>query len=667
MSRASVDAVRVGRARERGSVASRAALVTLVLLAATGVALVFAPASPRGQALLLVHVAIGCAAALPLGVWVARHTALLWSLERGASRTLALLATGLVLVSLASGLGLVALYVGSGFPGAGPRWLHAAAAAGILVLLPVHVVSARRRTGAAERGHPAPVVVALALTALAVWLLGPALDDGGGLRPVPPDHPRTPDGGVFDASFVRTTHEGFVELRRLTGSETCGSCHREIFEEWSASVHRFSGIDNPLVAAATRPAEEKGGLAAARFCAACHEPVALLSGAVTESVFRVPPGHLETGVSCLVCHGIQRVPGTDGNGRMVYAPPDGFAFQNRGSRAADALNRLLVRSFPEAHREAMTPPVIHTSHQCSSCHTVNAHAGLNGFGFVRLHNENDDWSVSAFAHGVGEAGEVVGCQDCHMGRVEGSRDPVARRRGGRHRSHRFLAANTFVARHLGGEEQLRATERFLRGEAVPAEIRHLVPEGPPVSIAIEAPATADAGSELELAVVLTNRGVGHAFPAGPNEVNEAWVELVVRDAAGEVLLARGLLDEDGERDPEAFALVSVPVDAEGNEIFVTGGLAAGFRLRRAILHGAADREHYRVALPPELAGESVEVAARLRYRKSDAAFARRLEGFSIHDVPVTDIAEARRSVRVRGVSSAMVAAEERDPVPETLP
>ncbi len=636
------------------------AVGALALLAATGIALVALPADLSGQATLLVHVGTGLVAAPLLAVFAYAHARRLAQRERGMARNLAWLATGLLAAVVASGVALAVSYALGHVPGAWVPWLHAAPAALLLVLLPVHVVrrapapAGSPSTGArrAARATLGGVACALAVTGL----LAALLDEGDGLVQIPDDHPRTPDGSVFAASFTETVHGGFVAPERLTGSADCGACHAEIFAEWSSSVHRFSGVDNPLIEAATRPAEERGGPAAARFCAACHEPVALLAGGVADSVFDAPPDLRETGVTCMVCHGIQRVPASDGNGRMQYAPPDGFALRNRGSVFTDAANRVLVAGFREAHRAAMTPPVLRTSHQCSSCHTVNAHEGLNGFGFLRLHNENDDWGLSSFARGVGPDAQVVGCRDCHMGRVADSDDPVAPRRGG-HRSHRFLAANTFVAAHLADAEQLAATERFLRGEAVPEEIRHLVPEGPPVALAIEAPESVAPGETLPISVVLENRGVGHAFPAGPNEVNEAWVEVRVRAADGTPLWSRGELDADGRRDPQAFALVSVPVDEAGREIFVTGGLAAGFRTRRAILSGAADRERYEVAVPEVAPGSILTVSARLRYRKADAEFAALLPGFDIQDVPITDLVSAERRVLIRpstAQASAMV-------------
>ena len=615
-------------------------------VAATGAALLFSGRSAWGQALLLVHVACGVLALAWLGRYLLAHGRRQWAVERGTARLLAAAAALLVAASAVTGLAAAAVYA-FGLVGAfGLGDVHALTSACVLVLVPVHLAMARPADGAASKWRSASVLAGAAALVLAVLVAASPALRRDALLPADADYPRSAGGGLFDAAFTRTVHDGFVAPWAIASSEACAPCHAEIYEEWTSSVHRFSGIDNPLIAAATRAAENGGGLAAARFCAACHEPVPLLAGAVRTSNFDVADGLLGHGVTCQVCHGVGEVGTLRGNGEMVYRPPELAAFVGADGALARAAGNVLVAGFREEHAAAMRPPLLSNSHQCSSCHTVNAHEGLNGRGFVRLHNENDDWRVSAFAAGVGADGRVVRCQDCHMPLVSPSRDPAAAKRGRGHRSHRFPAANTFIAEHFGGPEQLRITEAFLRGELEMTELDGLVPPGPPVAVTIEAPPVVAAGGAFDVAVVVENRGVGHAFPAGPIEVHEAWLEVRAVGEGGRVLLDSGWLTAEGRRDPDAFALRAVPVGASGEEVFATAGLSFGFSLRRAIASGAADRERYTVAVPAELAGTAIQVRARLRYRKADPEFMDLVEGFGIEDVRVTDLSEAEASVAV---------------------
>ena len=64
----------------------------------------------------------------------------------------------------------------------------------------------------------------------------------------------------------------------------------------------------------------------------------------------------------------------------------------------------------------------------------------------------------------------------------------------------------------------------------------------------------------------------------------------------------------------------------------------------------SDRNTYELRLPASPTGGVVRLSARLRYRKADADFARLMQGFTLDDVPITDIAEAEAEIRVRGGS-----------------
>lgn len=636
---------------DRSRIVAHFILALVATLVVSGALLLAVRATDAGQFLLLLHAGLGLVAALPVAVFVGVHWRHYWPKERGGARWVSVATTFVLGGLLLSGLWLLLEYALAAVPGRSTVVVHRLATFTLLVLLPLHLGSAgvRRADGVRRWRRAGAVLGLLALLPIGADVLFRGSENDRRWQAIPADYPRTPDGGVFSAALTTTARGEFIAVDAVTGSAACGECHAQIFEEWSSSVHRFSGVDNPLIAAAVLPAEAKGGLAAARFCAACHEPVAMLAGRITTSAFDAGADVLAQGVTCLTCHGIRSVPTLHGNGSMVFDPPDTFAFFNADDRVGRTLNRILVHGFVEEHRAAMRPAVLSNSHQCSSCHTVNAHESLNGVGFIRLHNENDDWRVSAFAAGVADADghrSVVRCQDCHMPLVDGSEDPVAGRRGGRHRSHRFAAANTFVAKHFGDEEQFRLTEAFLRGEGVPAEIRDYVPSGPAVSVSIDTPRSVVPGATVQIAVELMNRGVGHAFPAGPNEVNEAWVEVVAREQGGVTLLHSGALNAAGERDPDAFALVSVPVDVTGAEVHTTAGLSAGFRLRRAILHGARDRHSYSFGLPRESLSPAIEIEARLLYRKADAPFARLLDGFDIGDVPITEVSAAQAVIEV---------------------
>jgi hypothetical protein len=54
--------------------------------------------------------------------------------------------------------------------------------------------------------------------------------------------------------------------------------------------------------------------------------------------------------------------------------------------------------------------------------------------------------------------------------------------------------------------------------------------------------------------------VGHNFPGGTIDINEAWIEMVVTDARGKRVFASGLLDDKDYVDANAYFYRSMPVD-----------------------------------------------------------------------------------------------------------
>src|SRR5262249_9680418 len=137
------------------------------------------------------------------------------------------------------------------------------------------------------------------------------------------------------------------------------------------------------------------------------------------------------------------------------------------------------------------------------------------------------------------------CRECHMP-LQASFDPASgdaldynrTPSDGKHRSHRFLAANQFMPAALklaGAEEQIALTGKWLRGEYEPPEIADKWPRGPAVAIELQAPDEVIAGEPLAIHAVITSNKVGHDFPTGPLDIIQSWVELTVVDDAGRVV------------------------------------------------------------------------------------------------------------------------------------
>jgi len=205
-----------------------------------------------------------------------------------------------------------------------------------------------------------------------------------------------------------------------------------------------------------------------------------------------------------------------------------------------------------------------------------------------------------------------------------SDDPAGARRGGRIRSHRFLAANSAIPFLNGDQTQLAALTKFLQDGKVSVDILGVKRTGH--DDAVIAPLdrlrpSLRPGDDLTVEVVVRTRGVGHAFPGGTIDSNEVWIEFTAVDGNGRRIYASGEMDAGGAVDPSAHFYRAVTVDRHANladkrnvPIDTVATVYA-----RVIPPGAADVAHYRVRLPAGVNGP-VTLTAKLCYRKFSRAY-----------------------------------------------
>ena len=588
-----------------------------VVVIATGLLAWLLPA--RGQLvqpLLLMHVLVGAVTAVALGVYLRRHLAATRDRRRAASRRSGWAVAGLGALVLVAGA-LTAIprdLLGSHLhPMAHQvaRYAHATFAFVGVVLLWLHRFTAPRDRLPVREVAALLGVLALVTAALA-W--------AGRARPV------VATAQVREQSVLRVPAQP-ASVEVLAETERCAECHADIVAQWNGSAHRFASFANPFYLHALQTLEKARGREVTRFCAGCHDPLPLMAG-VFEGAAPLSAALplADRGVTCLVCHTTFHARDPRGNGAIETAvraplwppwwPRLGVA---RGLPAPEgAMSGWLTRVAPRAHVARLSSPVLRTAAFCGACHKVGLPASLTGWRFVRGFNDLDPWQQSSFSHAValpfGVADEKS-CAACHMKRVP-SRDLAARD----HQvlDHRFAAANTALAAHVGDERWLAREIEMLREAKAEA-----VPLGMAAGGALATPldgGTVPAATELTLHVLVTAPGVGHQFPGGTLDSHETWVELEVRNRSGEVIARHGGVAEDGgprdgaddgarggARDEagggardEAHRLRARPIDAEGEAIVERDA----FRTRTVLYNhtataGAGELVRYRLSARPE--------------------------------------------------------------------
>jgi hypothetical protein len=442
-----------------------------------------------------------------------------------------------------------------------------------------------------------------------------------------PERPGPATAAYFALSPARSASGRFIPADRLGSSDYCGACHTEIFHEWGASTHHFSSLNNPFyrhVALATRLEQ---GTDTLKLCAGCHDPIPLMSGEMDQLDIRDWPAN--AGITCVVCHRIDNVHGHNGGYSMAAPSLDTLALSSRP--LLRDLHSAFVKLVPGLHNAQFTRPLYSTPEYCGACHSLVSPKDVNGVADVVLQDDYESWRHGPYSgHGETDAaGERRTCIDCHMPLVP-SRDPAAR--DGLIRSHRFLGGNTALPQLNRDDEQLRATEEFLRTH------------GPRVRFA----GLDLSAASLVLAVEVSNDGVGHAFPGGTSESNEAWLRLEVSDRDGQPVFATGTVGPGGEIAGAPVFLRSVFLDSEGRPT------ARGTTSTKAVARGddstlrprETRRYQYRVGVP---AGARFPLQARaaLKWRKFSTAFTREVFHAASAGPPalrITTIAEASAQI-----------------------
>ena len=190
-------------------------------------------------------------------------------------------------------------------------------------------------------------------------------------------------------------------VAEVASSDTCGSCHRDIYRMWRDSAHAEASED-PFFTEVLREIRQSRGTEMTRLCLDCHAPMAVLADDLSMS-----RSASREGVSCEYCHGLKEVEITPAGARAVLE----IGEIKRGT-IAEADSPAHKVAFSELHRSARV---------CAPCHE---YASPDGAAVLTTYSE---WAAS----GAAERGET--CQSCHMSITEGAvvdprvqRDSVAR-------------------------------------------------------------------------------------------------------------------------------------------------------------------------------------------------------------------------------------------------
>ncbi len=263
------------------------------------------------------------------------------------------------------------------------------------------------------------------------------------------------------------TPEGIDSLR----AESCGTCHREIYEEWKTSIHA-GAYEDPFFQAYWKRDRNIW------ICLNCHTP---LENQQPTLIKEIPRGRVEKAIQVPNPH---------------YDPE----YQKEAITCAACHVREGVIMGPFDDSVAPHPtkfdPSFRTAQVCYRCHNVVS-------GPAQFYNVGPCGTYAEYEGKFFMQERGMICQSCHMSEVE---RPVAE--GGPIRQGR---------RHLW------------RGGHDPEMIKRAV------AVQVKAdPATPKAGEQVLFTLTLINAGAGHKIPTGDPD-RHFTVEFIMQDKQGKVL------------------------------------------------------------------------------------------------------------------------------------
>jgi hypothetical protein len=471
-------------------------------------------------------------------------------------------------------------------------------------------------------------------------------------------------GSPFFPSSANTNVNGTIPANFFMTSQTCGRCHREIYDQWNSSAHHFSSFNNQWYRKSIEYMQDVAGTTPSKWCAGCHDHAVFFNGRFDRPIKeQIDTPEAQAGLSCTSCHSITRVHSSMGQGDFTIEYPPLHDLAASDNAVLRRVHDALLYLAPQPHRDTFIKPFHReqTAEFCSSCHKVHLDVPVNGYRWIRGFNDYDNWQASGVsgqgARSFYYPAAPQKCADCHMPLVE-STDPAAKK--GKVRSHRFPGANTALPYVNKDPVQLKVVQDFLRDGQISVDVfgitrgvRMDVPEaGEPAAAqatqlsstfavgeesgsfgAVRArsapepaevlaplnriPATVRRGESVRVEVVVRTRKVGHFFPGGTVDAFDVWVELEAVDDKGRVLLHSGAAADGGKGpvDPAAHFYRSLQLDEHGNPINKRNAwMTRSVAYVRLIPPGAADTVHYRLDVPAD-AGDKIFLRAKVNYRK----------------------------------------------------
>jgi Flp pilus assembly protein TadD len=443
--------------------------------------------------------------------------------------------------------------------------------------------------------------------------------------------------------------DSFIQPKSFPDAQYCGHCHQEAFHQWRQALHSNS-FRTPFYRTSVNILIRTKGIEFARHCDSCHNPIGVLSGALNP-LAQGDRSFDRDGITCTVCHSIEKVDTKLGNGSFTLGVP-AVMVDEQGKRIPGVVPDSEILAHLDRHSKAVMQDIYKTPEFCSACHKANFPVSLNSYKWIRAFTSYDEWKNSKFSQRnplTFYSADYTTCQNCHMKREATGALPEPGAKHGTFASHRWPAGNTAVPFYYGFDEQMAKTIEFLKsGNYLNVDIFALKIDGRDTLVEPlgTVPFTIKPADALEAYVVVQNKNIGHSLVPEVRDLYEAWLQFSVKDAAGHQVYQSGFLRPDGTLDPGAHSFTNRPVDATGSfvdnhKVWTIHSVAYD----NTIQAGRSTLVRYGFHLPANAIGP-LTITAAVQYRHLRQTYLNNVLGKDHPVYPVIELASRSRVINI---------------------
>ena len=440
----------------------------------------------------------------------------------------------------------------------------------------------------------------------------------------------------------------FIQPGAFPNAQYCGHCHQQAYSQWRQALHSNS-FRTPFYRTSVNILARTKGIEFTRHCDSCHNPVGVLTGALTQNS-NVDRRFDSDGLTCTTCHSIQGLQPTLGNGSFVLGVPAVMTDEN-GNRIPGEVPYADILKHPDRHSKAVMKAFYRSPEFCSACHKANLPDSLNEYKWIRAFTSYDEWQSSKFSKRnplVFYNADFTTCQGCHMPREQQTLLDYGAKNG-TFASHRWPAGNTAVPFYYGYDEQLKKTVEFLQsGNYLNVDIFGIRKEGGDMVAAPlgSTPFKLAPDQNVQVMVVIQNKNIGHSLIPEVRDLYETKIEFSVTDAAGKMIEHSGFLKPDGMIDQSAHSFTNRPVNLDGefvdnHKVWTIHSMAYD----NTIQAGRSALVRYDFHIPAG-AKSPLTVTARVNYRHLRQSYLNNVFGADHPAYPVIELASRTRKLNL---------------------